>query len=102
MTSDDAEEYNEGINDIYEKQNNISKIIRKQTHIIKAEVNNIHQDLKKKTKQIQILQKKLNETIHKIELQEQYWNDYKYYEKMIQRGNSKAFYEEGIKKVIPT
>ena len=45
MTSDDAEEYNEAINDIYEKQNNISKIIRKQTHIIRAEVNNIHQDL---------------------------------------------------------
>ena len=34
MTSDDAEEYNEAINNIYEKQNNISKIIGKQTHII--------------------------------------------------------------------
>ena len=76
MTSDDAEEYNEAINDIYEKQHNISKIIGKQTHIIKAEVNNIHQDLSKKTKQIQIIQKELNETIHKIESQEQYWNDY--------------------------
>ena len=50
MTSDDAEEYNEAIDDIYEKQNNISKIIGKQTHIIKAEVNNIHQDLSKKNK----------------------------------------------------
>ena len=47
MTSDDAEKYIEAINDIYEKQNNISKIIGKQTHIIKAEVNNIHQDLNK-------------------------------------------------------
>ena len=72
MTSDDAEEYNEAINDIYEKQNNISKIIGKQIHIIKAEVNNIHQDLNKKTKQIQTIQKKLNETIHKIESQGQY------------------------------
>ena len=64
MTSDDAEEYNEAINYISEKQNDISKIIRKQTHIIKAEVNNIQQDLSKKTKQIQIIQKELNETIH--------------------------------------
>ena len=47
-TSDDAEEYKEVINDIYEKQNNISKIIGKQTHIIKVEVNNIHQYLNKK------------------------------------------------------
>ena len=75
MTSDDAEEYKEAINDIYEKQNNISKIIGKQTHIIKAEVNNIHQDLNKKTKQIQNIQKELNETINKIESQGQYWND---------------------------
>ena len=76
MTSDDAEEYNEAINDVYEKQNNISKIIGKQTHIIKAEVNNIHQDLKKKTKQIQNIQKELNKTISQIESQGQYWNDY--------------------------
>ena len=76
MTFNDAEEYNEAINDIYEKQNNIRKIIGKQTNIIKAEVSNIHQDLSKKTKQIQIIQKELNETIHKIESQEQYWNDY--------------------------
>ena len=57
MTSDDVEEYNEVINDIYQKQNNISRIIGKQTHIIKAELNNIHQDLNKKTKQIQTIQK---------------------------------------------
>ena len=44
MTSDDAEEYNEAINDIYEKQNNFSNIIAKQTHVIKVEVDNIHQD----------------------------------------------------------
>ena len=64
MTSDDAEEYNEAINDIYEKQNNISKIIGKQTHTIKAEVNNIYQDLKKKTKQIQ---RELNERMEDYE-----------------------------------
>ena len=40
--------------------------------------------MSKKTKQIQIIQKELNKTIHKIESQEQYWNDYMYYEKMIQ------------------
>ena len=78
MTSDDAEEYNEVINDIYEKQNNIIKIIGKQTYIIKAEVNNIHQDLNKKTKQIQTIQEKPNKTIHKIVSQGQYWNDYMY------------------------
>ena len=42
MISDDSEEYNEAISNIYEKQNNISKIIGKETHIIKAEVNDIH------------------------------------------------------------
>ena len=52
MTSKDAEEYNEAMNVIYENQNNISKIRGKQTHIIKAEVNNFHQDVNKKTKQI--------------------------------------------------
>ena len=51
MTSDDAEEYNETIIDIYEKQNNPSKMIEKRTHIIKSEVNNIHWDLNKKTSQ---------------------------------------------------
>ena len=50
MTSDDAEEYDKAINDMYEMQNNISKIIAKQTHVIKAEINNSHQDLNKKTK----------------------------------------------------
>ena len=84
MTSDDAEEYNEAINDIYEKKNNIRKIIGKQTHIIKAEVNNIHQDLYTKTKQIQTIQKELNETIHKIESQGQYRNNYVDYKKIIQ------------------
>ena len=55
MTSDDVEECNEAINDIYEKQNNICKIIGKPTHIMKAEVNNIHQDSKKINKQTQII-----------------------------------------------
>ena len=81
MISDEAEKYNEIINDIYVKQNNISKIIGKQTHIIKAKVNNIHQELNKKTKQIQTIRKERNETIHKIESQGQYWNDYMYYKK---------------------
>ena len=47
-------------------------------------MNNIHQDINKKTNQIPILQKELNETINKIESQGQYWNDYMYYEKMMQ------------------
>ena len=68
-TSDDA------INDIYKKQNNISKIIGKQTHIIKAKVNNSHQNFNKETNQIGTIQKKLNETNYKIESQGQYWND---------------------------
>ena len=70
MTSDDAEEYDEAINDIYEKK--ISKILGKQAGIRKADVNNMYQDLNKKTKQIQTIQKELNETIHKIKSQGQY------------------------------
>ena len=76
MTSDDAEEYVEAINDFHGKTNNINKIIGKETRIIKAEVINIHQDLNKETKKIQTIQKELNKTIHKIESQGQYWNDY--------------------------
>ena len=40
--------------------------------IVKAEVNNIHQNLNKETEQIQTIQKKINEAIHKIESQGQY------------------------------
>ena len=39
-----TKEYNEVINNIYEKQSNLSKLVKKQTHIIKDEVNIIHQD----------------------------------------------------------
>ena len=70
-TSDIAGEYNKAISDMYENQNNLIKIIGKQTHIIKAEVNNIHQDLNKKTNQINTIQMELNNDIHKIESQGQ-------------------------------
>ena len=40
--------------------------------IVKAEVNNIYQDLHRETKQIQTIQEELNETIHKMESQGEY------------------------------
>ena len=46
--------------------------------IIKVDVNNIPQELNKKTKKIQTIQKELNEAIHETESQRQYWNDYMY------------------------
>ena len=55
MTSDEAEEYDKAINDIYEKQSNISKIVKKQTNILKKGVTYIHQHLDKKTNQIQTI-----------------------------------------------
>ena len=42
MTSDDAEEYHTAINELHDRQNNLSKILRNQTHIVKSEINNIH------------------------------------------------------------
>ena len=74
--------------------------IGKQTHVIQAELNNIHQNLNKKTKQIQIIQKELNKTIHKIESRGQYWNDYMYYDKMIQWSKHLELKSEHLHKIL--
>ena len=57
MTTDDEEECYEGMNNIYKKQSNLRKIVRKQTPIIKDEINNIHQDLAIKANKFTILKK---------------------------------------------
>ena len=36
MTSEDAEEYDNAINELHDRQNNLRKILRKQTHIVKS------------------------------------------------------------------
>ena len=45
MTSDHAEEYDTTISGVHERQNNLSKILRNQTPIVKSEMNNIHLEL---------------------------------------------------------
>ena len=65
MTSNGTENY-ESVNDIHERKNNLCKIIGKQTHIIKAEVSNIHLDPNKKTKHIYTNQKESNETCNVV------------------------------------
>ena len=52
MTFDDAEEYDNTINELHDRQNNLSKILRKQTHIVKSEINNIHLELNQKSQEI--------------------------------------------------
>ena len=42
ITSDDAEEYDNTINELYDRYNNLSNILRKQTYVVKSEINNIH------------------------------------------------------------
>ena len=37
MTSDAAEEYDNDVNELHDRQNNLSKILRNQTHIVKSE-----------------------------------------------------------------
>ena len=56
MTSDDAEEYDNVTNELHDRQNNISKILRKQTHIVKSEINNIHLELYRKSQEIASIQ----------------------------------------------
>ena len=51
MTSDDAEEYDNAINELHDRQNNLSKILRKQTHIVKSEINNIHLEFNQKSRE---------------------------------------------------
>ena len=66
MTSDDAEEYDNAINELHDRQNNHSKILRKQTHIVKSEINNIHLELNQKSQEITNIQQQLKETIKNI------------------------------------
>ena len=63
MTSDDAEEYDNSINEVHDRQNNLSKLLRKQTHVVKSEINNIHLELNKKSQEIANIQQQLNKTI---------------------------------------
>ena len=49
MTSNDAEEYETAINELNERQNNLSKILSNQTHIVKSEINNIHLEFNEKS-----------------------------------------------------
>ena len=56
MTSNDAEEYDNAIDELNARQNNLSTILRKQTHIVKSEINNIHLELNKKSQAIAKIQ----------------------------------------------
>ena len=66
MITDEAQEYNDAINEICEKQNNLCKIGIKQTHITKAGINNIHQDLNRNANQNYNILKELNVTLVKM------------------------------------
>ena len=66
MTSENAEEYDNAINELHDRQNNLSKMLRNQTHIVKSEINNIHLELNQKSQEIIKIQQQLNETIKNI------------------------------------
>ena len=84
MTSDDAEEYDNAINELHDRQTNLSKILRKQTHIVKSEINNIHLELNQKSQEIANIQQQLNETIKNIESHNQFWSNIIYFRKIRQ------------------
>ena len=79
MTSDDAEEYDNAINELHGRHNNLRKILKNQTHIVKSEINNIHLELNQKSQEISKIQPQLNETIKKIESHNKYWNNIIYF-----------------------
>ena len=84
MTSIDAEEYDNAINELHDRQNNLSRILRKQAYIVKSEINNIHLELNQKTQEIANIQQQLNETIKNIESHNQFWSNIIYFRKIRQ------------------
>ena len=84
MTSDDAEEYDNAINELHDRQNNLSNILRKQSHIVKSEINNIHLELNQKSQEIANIEQQLNETIKNMESHNQYWSNIIYFRKIRQ------------------
>ena len=45
LTSEDGEEYKNSINELNDRQSNLSHIMKQKTHIIGAELQNIHEEL---------------------------------------------------------
>ena len=63
LTSKDGEEYTNAINELNDRQDNLSRIMKQQTHIIGAELQNIHEEVHLRNTEIQELQIILTETI---------------------------------------
>ena len=84
LTSEDGEEYTNAINELNDRQGNLSRIMKKQTHIIGAEIQNIHEELHLRNTEIQQLQTVLTETIKNIQMQEKAWNNVLYYRSLRQ------------------
>ena len=74
LTSEDGKEYTNAINELNDRQSNLSRIMKQQTHIIGAELQNIHEELHLRNTAIQELQTTLTETIKNIHKQEKIWN----------------------------
>ena len=69
------------------QSNNLSEILRKQTHIIKSEINNIHLELNQKSQEIANIRQQLNETTKNIESHNQCWSSIIYFRKIRQWAN---------------
>ena len=89
LTSEDGEEYTNAINKLNDRQGNLSRIMKQQTHIIGAELHNIHEELHLRNTEIQELQTILTETIKNIHKQENVWN-YEIYYRYLRQWSAKV------------
>ena len=79
MTSDDAEENDNAIIELHDRRNNLSIILRSQTHLVESEINNIHLQLNQKSQEVIKIQQQLSDTINNIKSHNQYGNNIIYY-----------------------
>ena len=89
LTSEDGKEYTNAINELNDRQSNLSRIMKQQTHIIGAELQNVHEELHLRNKEIQELQVILTETIKNIRKQEKVWN-YELYYRFLRQWSAKV------------
>ena len=89
LTSEDGEEYTHAINELNDRQGNLSRIMKQQTDIIGVELQNIHEELHLRNKEIQELQVILTETIKNIRKQEKVWN-YELYYRFLRQWSAKV------------
>lgn len=78
LTSEDGEEYSDMMNELHTRQSNLSRIMGKQTHIVKVEIEEIHKELCTRTEEIQQTQPLLERSMKNLQNQGKSINDLLY------------------------